>query len=236
MSTTTTTSREQVAANRANATHSTGPITPEGKAASSRNAISHGLYSATVAVHYWESKVEFDQLRHGFMARFRPIDCVEAELVNRLVDSTWRRNRIVSMETTLLNLDIEEMSDRVEQDYHETDDGLLRVTLAFRERHGHGVWDAIQRHLTATERSYQRAMRELVLLQGTRFNQNPAEEPQPAASETAKIVEFTQRSQFRTEGAALSCGQPETPETRHHNGPKLQGIDSDEHELYDPAA
>ncbi len=34
------------AANRANAQHSTSPRTPEGKAAVSRNAQSHGLYGA----------------------------------------------------------------------------------------------------------------------------------------------------------------------------------------------
>ncbi len=36
-------SEEKLAANRANAQHSTGPVTDAGKAISSRNAVSHGL-------------------------------------------------------------------------------------------------------------------------------------------------------------------------------------------------
>src|SRR5581483_5733834 len=38
-------SPSQVTANRLNAQHSTGPVTPEGKAASSRNALKSGLHS-----------------------------------------------------------------------------------------------------------------------------------------------------------------------------------------------
>ncbi|MDB5312659.1 MAG: hypothetical protein JWO38_6861, partial [Gemmataceae bacterium] len=35
----------QFAANRANATHSTGPRTPDGKAAAKRNRLAHGIHS-----------------------------------------------------------------------------------------------------------------------------------------------------------------------------------------------
>ena len=42
------TTEAKIEANRANAQHSTGPRTEEGKAASSRNALKHGLTSFTV--------------------------------------------------------------------------------------------------------------------------------------------------------------------------------------------
>ena len=38
----------QFAANQANAQHSTGPLTDQGKAASARNRLNHGFRSSTV--------------------------------------------------------------------------------------------------------------------------------------------------------------------------------------------
>ena len=185
-----TRSEKQAAANRANAALSTGPRTEQGKSVSSKNATSHGLYAATVVVHHWESKSDFDQLRQDYGNRFLPIDRTESDIVNRLVDSTWRRNRAISIETTLLNLEIGEMSEEIEKKYEETEDGRLRVALAFLKKHAEGVWDAINRHLAAADRAYQRALRDLRLLQGERFNQMPEN-----VHKSAEIVEITERSQ-----------------------------------------
>jgi hypothetical protein len=44
-----TLSEKQLLANRRNADSSTGPRTPEGKAAVSRNALAHGLTAAALA-------------------------------------------------------------------------------------------------------------------------------------------------------------------------------------------
>ena len=44
------TSERQIAANRANALHSTGPKTPEGKAAVRQNALRHGLLAGDVVL------------------------------------------------------------------------------------------------------------------------------------------------------------------------------------------
>jgi hypothetical protein len=55
----------QQAANRQNAQKSTGPTTDEGKAASSRNALKHGLLARDIVVAdpaFAESREEFDAL------------------------------------------------------------------------------------------------------------------------------------------------------------------------------
>ena len=67
-------SLKQVAANRANATLSTGPKTPAGKAAAAKNALSHGMCSAVLTVFCWENQADFDQLRNQYMLRFQPLD------------------------------------------------------------------------------------------------------------------------------------------------------------------
>ena len=50
-------------ANRANAQHSTGPRTPEGKAKVSRNPVKHGLTSKDVILRSDEDREEFTELR-----------------------------------------------------------------------------------------------------------------------------------------------------------------------------
>ncbi len=190
------TSRKQAAANKANAALSTGPRTAEGKSASSKNATSHGLYATSAVVFHWESQAEFDQLRTDYLERFCPIDRLERDIVDRLLDSTWRRNRAISIETTILNLKIEKMAEEVSKKYLEPNVGLLRVALAFDKRHGDGAWDAIARHLTAADRAYQKAMRDLCLLQGNRFGQM-----QKTAQEKAEIVETTERTDSTPEPA-----------------------------------
>ena len=52
-------SEKQLEANRANALKSTGPRTDEGKQASSRNAVKHGLLSTEV-VMFHESKEDYE--------------------------------------------------------------------------------------------------------------------------------------------------------------------------------
>jgi hypothetical protein len=55
------TSAAQLAANAANALHSTGPRTPEGKTRSSQNASKHGLTARQVVIAPGEQE-EFHQL------------------------------------------------------------------------------------------------------------------------------------------------------------------------------
>src|SRR3982751_5158114 len=61
----------QITANQQNATHSTGPKTPEGKAAAARNATKHGLSGAfTVLPH--EDQDEFDVVLASLRDELQP--------------------------------------------------------------------------------------------------------------------------------------------------------------------
>ena len=72
-------SQARLEANRANAQKSTGPRTPEGKARSSRNAITHGLLARYVipANDPVEDPAEFELLIDALVDQFRPRDCFE---------------------------------------------------------------------------------------------------------------------------------------------------------------
>ena len=229
MSKSTSTDR-QTAANRANAALSTGPRTEHGKSVSSRNSTTHGLTSDTLVIFHWESQDSFNALQDAFHARFRPLDAVEASLVDRMVDTTWRRNRAIAMETTLLDLDIAVNEDELlEMVSSETATGLLRMALAFRNRHGENTCIAIQRLLNGIERSYSRARHELQLLQKDRFNnitvdellalanQPPAAEPTAAPTATtdgANDADKPQQTTNNTENSKTNpTPRPNTPES-----------------------
>jgi hypothetical protein len=84
-------------ANRANARLSTGPPTPAGKQRSSLNALRHGLTAAS-AVLPSEDPAAYEQHRRRFFDEYQPATPTESQLVQELVDTSWRLNRIPLLE------------------------------------------------------------------------------------------------------------------------------------------
>jgi hypothetical protein len=92
-----TTSEERMAANRANAQKSTGPNTPEGKAASKRNAVKHGILSREVLAS-GESAEELAALHEWFREDLKPVGPMEVVLVDQIVTTHWRLRRVLAAE------------------------------------------------------------------------------------------------------------------------------------------
>src|SRR5512146_2096079 len=78
------TSAAQVQANRLNAQKSTGPRTPEGKAAVARNAVKHGLL-AQAAVLREEDRDRYTRYHEKMVDEVQPEGLQETELVERIV-------------------------------------------------------------------------------------------------------------------------------------------------------
>ncbi len=93
---------QRAAANRENATKSTGPRTPEGKAVSSKNRLAHGLCSSSLILH-GETQADFDELRQQIHRTFAPVTPEETLLADQLVEATWRLNRARRVENQALN-------------------------------------------------------------------------------------------------------------------------------------
>jgi hypothetical protein len=92
----------QITANQHNASLSTGPKTPEGKAAAARNATKHGLSGAfTVLPH--EDQDEFDILLACLRDEFKPAGEHESFLVEQMAQSRWRLARAGRLETAMLD-------------------------------------------------------------------------------------------------------------------------------------
>ena len=85
-------------ANRQNSLHSTGPVTPEGKAISSRNSFRHGL-TGTQIVMPGEDPAAYEELRQGMHNSFRPANVPEHALVDQIATNYWRLMRAQRVET-----------------------------------------------------------------------------------------------------------------------------------------
>jgi hypothetical protein len=91
--------------NRANAQHSTGPKTAEGKKQSSLNALRHGL-TGQIVVMPTEDLAAYQQHLKSFTDELNPKGVIETNLVQALADTSWRLNRVAALETNLLTLGI----------------------------------------------------------------------------------------------------------------------------------
>jgi hypothetical protein len=94
-------SEAQLNANRANAQFSTGPVSATGRATSSRNALKTGLTGRTVLLPTDDAD-EYNRRLENALAFHAPATEEEQTLVQSLIDTDWRLDRIVTLETGIL--------------------------------------------------------------------------------------------------------------------------------------
>ena len=96
-------SSAQIEAARRNGARSRGPVTPEGKARSSRNALKHGL----AALHHFvledEAPSELEELTARLLAECAPESEIEARLVKRMAIAFWKSERAERIEVALFD-------------------------------------------------------------------------------------------------------------------------------------
>ena len=93
--------KRQIAANRRNARRSTGPKSAAGKAASSANALRHGLTAARTVVLPDEDGEAYERLRQGVLADLDPAGALQEALAQRIVVLLWRLDRAARLEAEL---------------------------------------------------------------------------------------------------------------------------------------
>jgi len=141
----------QILANQHNASLSTGPSSPEGKAASSRNATTHGL-SGHFAVLPHEDSQAFDRLIHGYFETFQPHNDHESFLIQLMVQSRWKLARLQRVEAALIQQMVSQDTDRTNPD---------AVIVAAMLAGNANAYASLQRYMAAAERSYYKAKQEL---------------------------------------------------------------------------
>ena len=125
---------DRAAINRANAQKSTGPRTEAGKQRSKLNALRHGLTGQTVVLPT-EDHSAYDRHAQSFLDEYQPKGATETQLVQSLIDTSWRLNRVSAVETNLFSLGITENENRVQASHPEAG-AALAMALTFREHTG----------------------------------------------------------------------------------------------------
>jgi hypothetical protein len=97
---------KQIAANRLNAQHSTGPRTPEGLAKTSQNALTHGLTARQTVISN-ESEEGYDQHAQALLEEQDPATPTECLLVDQMIAASWRIRRIRIIEARLYQQRVE---------------------------------------------------------------------------------------------------------------------------------
>jgi hypothetical protein len=166
MSNTDKSTTDRAAINRENARRSTGPKTPEGKATSRLNAITHTLCSQTV-VSTKKNLIGYARFRKRFFDDLQPKGIIEVQLTQTLADCSWRLNCARAYETNLLTLGSEEQLASVKlEDEDQEIQSALATAKAYRSQAN--ALAAISMHEQRVSREFHRSLKELREIQAAR--------------------------------------------------------------------
>ncbi len=152
------------AAARANGARSHGPVTPEGKAKSALNAITHGLTAGTLVLTT-ESKEKYEALLESYRAEYDPQGQTEHDLVEEVAAAKWLHRRALAMITALLDVTMDRMEKEIVAEF-ENIDNAARTALAFaKEADETGTLNLLHRYAARHARDYHRALDKLRQIQ-----------------------------------------------------------------------
>lgn len=118
-------SEKRLAANRANAAHSTGPKTDEGKTRSSQNARKHGFTASKFAVVRLEEIDAIQNLRADAIATYQPVNSQELFAVERIALAQANILRIAQLEAGLFT-DALHVTFANQEEFHFVDPSLIK--------------------------------------------------------------------------------------------------------------
>ena len=177
----------QIAANRRNAQHSTGPRTAEGKAAVRLNSLTHGL-RAQDALLPGEDEQAFEEIRQAFHQQHQPEGPSELFCVEKMIISFWRNRRIAKIETDIF-MNFHPSQPEAYGDMK----GVLGRAFTI-DSLGQDNFCRLARYESSIDRAFYRASKELQSLQKARIGfarqneqqpeQQPEKQPEPAAPAT----------------------------------------------------
>src|SRR6266852_531486 len=192
----------QINANRLNAQKSTGPTSPQGKAASSVNALKSGI-DAWSHIIPGEDPAELEALTAAFLLHYRPAGPTELSLVDTLISTEWIQRRLRRIEAQLWNYRVECL------DKNLSHADFLDASIQHNSPLGdafHAALDPfsrIHRRIDGTNRMYLRTLKVLQDLQAA-----AASQPEPASQ---SVDQASEPDTPVSESSSPVATQPLTP-------------------------
>jgi hypothetical protein len=166
---------KQIAANRLNAQKSTGPRTPEGRAAVRLNGVTHGLTAETIVLKN-ESEADFTTLLTSLEAEHDPATPTEEALVVQLAMATWRLRRLYHQEAGFYTCQLQSLVG-MQKDLTLDDAGRMGHAAAWSE----STLNMFNRQEGRLERTFYRALHELQRLHNPSVSAGAEPSDMPAA-------------------------------------------------------
>ena len=190
------TSTTKLEANRRNAQRSTGPTSAEGKAASARNALQHGLSSGVLTVLPAEDPAALDRLIAGIRDEFKPATPSENFFCDQMVHAAWKLQRVRRLQAEAL--------DRLAANGDADTDRALLDEI---ETPGNIV-DKLERYEGAAARAYSKAVRDLAQLRANAAKLKKQNEAKPAASRPSWLQAHLANIQNEATAAGETSPEP----------------------------
>jgi hypothetical protein len=141
----------QITANRANAQHSTGPNSVEGKAVASRNALKLGIYAKSIVIP-GEDQEELEKLTEEYERDIAPVGAVETTLAETVIRSAWFMRRVARIEAEVVHA---RLAARENSGPHALGDIYIEDAATGK------LFESLARRHQALQRAYYRALKEL---------------------------------------------------------------------------
>jgi hypothetical protein len=166
---------KQFEANRLNAQKSTGPKTPEGRAAVRLNGVTHGLTAETIVLK-GESEADFTNLLTSLEAEHDPVSPTEEALVVQLAMATWRLRRLYHQEAGFYTCQLQSL-EGMRKNLNLDDAGRMGHAAAWSE----STLNMFNRQEARLERTFYRALHELQRLHNPSVSAGTEPSDMPAA-------------------------------------------------------
>ena len=153
-------SEKQIQANRRNAQRSTGPRSPEGKAAVSRNALKHGFRAEKVIFQEFNQET-LQELRDELAAQWQPANYTERVLIEQMAVALHKLTMFEELEAALDS----------QMEMHRFSPNL----------------QILWRRQASLERSFHKAIDTLLKLRRAEARQSKASRPEPTRSKPEEI-------------------------------------------------
>ena len=171
-------SAKQLAANRANAEKSTGPVTVAGKLNSRFNAVKHGLTGHTV-LRTPEQDATYNTYRARLYPDLAPASAVELDFAERIIYDSWRVHRASAIESNLYAL-----ADPA------FDTGNIEQDDALNEAHAFQLNERSINLLSLYQQRLQRGIHKDLAMLRQMQKERRAQALRPAAKPAAQIIDF----------------------------------------------